>query len=309
MYTRRLTLALWLALIAGALNACDGMGYTPPIKVDLDLDDDGSPDDEDCAPDNPAIYPYASEICDGLDNDCDTLTDDADPELSLIGAMSGYPDRDGDTYGSDVDAWVVTCQTELPLVDRAGDCLDGDPAVSPDALEVCDGVDNDCDGLTDDADPSVADAEPVEGEEPEEGLQSAWPDTDGDGYGDVDAAFIVVCLRPEGYALNNQDCDDDDAEINPIATEVCNQGTDDDCDGEVDDLDPSLDESTGEIRYQDADGDEYGDPDTSGLYCSVPTGWTDDDTDCDDTDGDVHPGAHETRGDGVDSDCDGSEAR
>lgn len=309
MRTPSLVLTLWLALIGGALNACDGTAYSPPIKIDRDQDDDGSPDDLDCAPENPAIYPSALEICDGLDNNCDGFTDDADPNLSLVGAMSGYLDRDGDGYGSDVDPWVVTCSADVALVDRAGDCLDGDPTVSPDAAEICDGIDNDCDGLTDDEDPSVADAGPDEYGEEGPSLELAWPDADGDGYGDADAASIEVCLRPEGYALNDADCDDSDAAINPIATEICNQGTDDDCDGLRDDLDPSLDETTGELRYRDADGDDYGDPDHTGMYCSVPTGWTDNGEDCNDTDEDIHPGATETRGDGVDSDCDGSEAR
>ena len=30
-----------------------------------------------------------------------------------------------------------------------GDCEDGDPAISPDAAEVCDGVDNNCDAVID----------------------------------------------------------------------------------------------------------------------------------------------------------------
>ena len=37
-----------------------------------DRDGDGTPDDEDCEPDDPAVHPGADEIClDGLDNDCD----------------------------------------------------------------------------------------------------------------------------------------------------------------------------------------------------------------------------------------------
>ena len=38
------------------------------------------------------------------------------------------------------------------LSELEGDCDDGDPSVSPAAVEVCDGEDNDCDGLIDDQD-------------------------------------------------------------------------------------------------------------------------------------------------------------
>ena len=38
---------------------------------------------------------------------------------------------------------------------------------------------------------------------------------------------------PAGYALQNQDCDDTDASINPNALEVCD-GIDNNCDGNID---------------------------------------------------------------------------
>ena len=103
-------------------------------------------------------------------------------------------------------------------------------------------------------------------------------------------------LDRDGYALDD-DCDDDDPTVNPGATEVCN-GYDDDCDGEVDD-------AAGDIWYADEDADLYGDPTTSTSSCSgAITGWVADRTDCDDTDPDVNPAAHEVCND-VDDDCDG----
>ncbi|MFO7962810.1 MAG: MopE-related protein [Desulfobacterales bacterium] len=110
-------------------------------------------------------------------------------------------------------------------------------------------------------------------------------DADGDGY------------YAEATGCWPVDCDDTDAAINPGAVEVCD-GKDNDCDGEVD-------EGVQNIYYQDADGDGYGDPMNSIQDCSAPSGYVTDNTDCDDTDASVNPGAAEVCDDGIDNDCDG----
>jgi hypothetical protein len=57
------------------------------------------------------------------------------------------------------------------------------------------------------------------------------------------------------------------------------------------------------VFFQDGDGDGYGaGPAFEG--CAVPAGFVENDDDCDDTDGAVHPGAVEVCN-GVDDDCDG----
>ncbi len=57
------------------------------------------------------------------------------------------------------------------------------------------------------------------------------------------------------------------------------------------------------ILYRDADGDGYGDPADSVVDCGAPAGYVSDDTDCDDGEFYVNPGATEVCN-GVDDDCD-----
>ncbi|MBK8081692.1 MAG: putative metal-binding motif-containing protein [Saprospiraceae bacterium] len=81
---------------------------------------------------------------------------------------------------------------------------------------------------------------------------------------------------PEGYASNNADCDDTNANVNPAHPEVCN-GLDDNCDGQVDNTLVFV------VYYTDIDGDGNGDPT---LYVSTcdgpPVGYVLNDDDCDD---------------------------
>jgi len=103
----------------------------------------------------------------------------------------------------------------------------------------------------------------------------------------------------DGFSLEDGDCDDDDARSFPGAIETCD-GRDNDCDGETDE--DAVDAPT---WYADTDQDGYGKFGSMLDACEAPSGYVADASDCDDTDGDVNPGADELCN-GVDNDCDGT---
>ena len=123
-----------------------------------------------------------------------------------------------------------------------------------------------------------------------------------DGYGD-DTASITACAEPSGYTDDDSDCDDGEAAVNPDATELCD-GVDNDCDGLVDD-DDSSGASDIPTWYADDDLDGYGDALETIEACAQPSGYVADDSDCDDLDSDINPGAAEPCN-AVDDDCSGT---
>jgi len=281
-----------------------GDDSSAPIDTDAgaDADGDGYTTDEDCDDTNADINPGAEEFCDGIDNNCDDLIDDdavdqttfwadtdEDGEGDAAAALDACELPDGHARNStdcdDTDAALNTADADADGYSTCdGDCDDavvGGDAATPGADETCDGIDNDCDEAVDE---EATDA-------------TTWyADDDEDGEGDA-SDELSACEQPDGYTLNNTDCDDSDADVFPGADELCNGG-DDDCDGDIDE--DADDVST---FYADADEDGFGDPSAALESCVVPDGYTDDDADCDDGDGAINPGAEEFC-DGIDNNCD-----
>jgi hypothetical protein len=232
----------------------------------------------DCNDSAYAIHPYATEtVGDSIDYNCDgaeTCYDDDDND--------GYLDSTGDTrLSTDTDCADAY---EGTATDPTTDCDDSDAGQYPGAPEYCNGEDDDCDTFVDEDD--AVD------------VLTWYADADSDTYGDP-LSSDFACDQPTGYVADATDCDDTLATVHPGAAEYCNSD-DDDCDGFTDEY-GAVD---GTPYYADDDLDGYGDPTSVLTSCGgAPTGYTADNTDCDDTDDLTYPGALEICGDGHGNDC------
>lgn len=189
-----------------------------------------------------------------------------------FGGVAWYKDLDRDLYsdGISVDSEIPLTDYDIAanLTDTSGDCNDSNESINPGADEKCNFTDDDCDGLID-----------------EGATTTYYPDVDKDGYGSA-ANPEEACSVPDGYVLDGSDCDDSNYWINPDS-----------------------------IWFKDADGDGYSDFLTMGPQCERPLDYLLEtelacsyEPDCDDNDVGIHPGALDIPDDGVDQNCDGSDA-
>jgi hypothetical protein len=63
--------------------------------------------------------------------------------------------------------------------------------------------------------------------------QNYFSDEDSDGFGES-SNVSVNCIQPIGYTLDNTDCDDTNAAVNPNSEEIGANGIDENCDGQID---------------------------------------------------------------------------
>jgi hypothetical protein len=223
---------------------------------------------------NPNTYPGAPEICDGLDNNNNGQIDEGLSPQNIY-----YQDADGDGYGNAAVTQVACAAPPGYIPERADnkfDCNDSISNINPGATVIPNNTtDENCDGLLE---------------------YQYYRDADEDGFGDNNNSTIDTS-QPAGYVLYTHiDCDDTNASINPDATEIIDDGIDNNCDGLY-----------ANTFYQDSDNDQYGGEDeltptkvSTNLF--EPGYWPSHD-DCNDSDASINPGATEICGDGIDQNC------
>ncbi len=221
-------------------------------------------------------YPVSN--VDFAGNDGDGIYLQASPGAVVVNAIAagntgtGFR-ADGSSATAEVrycDAWDNGADWGEALGDRDG--VDGSFSADPEYLAFARDGDPEADYLyllatspcRDAGDPALSDPD---------GSRS-----DLGSYGGPEAIDQEADRDGDGWTPVDGDCDDEDADVHPGATETWYDGVDADCD-RADDY--------------DADGDGYR---------SADRAYGDD---CDDADPDVHPGAVDDAVDGVDTDCDG----
>jgi hypothetical protein len=239
-----------------------------------DEDEDGFASDIDCNDSNANDFPFGSEFCDGYDNNCNGLVDDADPDIWDQPTWALDEDNDGfHLEGTE----IKTCfqpypnYIQLPYLNVTPDCDDSDPTYNP--------------------------------------LTVWYRDLDGDGYAN---GSQISCSSPgNGYTkdiLPISDCDDSDPNINPSITVECSDNKDNDCDGQVDEIEDLV------IYLADNDNDGYGDANNI-ISCNPPAGYItiyannpNNKFDCNDNNPLINPGITELPYNGIDDDCNSATA-
>lgn len=223
--------------------------------------------------------------------------------IDALPMQTYYADADSDGFGDNTNS-VSECTHPLGYVIDNTDCNDNNADEYPGATWYAD-LDEDGFGdadntLTQCTQPAGYITDSTDCDDTDDtvlGALTYYADVDGDGFGSDVATPVVSCTPVADHVTNNDDCDDEDDSIYPNAPEICD-GLDNNCNGQEDEGLTVL------TWYQDSDGDSYGNPDMSISDCIQPPNYVSDDTDCDDTDEAINPGATEITGNGIDENCD-----
>jgi len=177
---------------------------------------------------------YIQTLTNGNSVGCDsTIT----LNLTIVGSITYYADVDMDGFGDPL-VTQVGCSQPLGYVTNNSDCDDNDFNIG---VGITYFADTDSDGFGDANNSIVACNQPigyvVNSTDCDDinnligAPLSYYPDADGDGFGSAAAAAVIACTAPANHVTNNTDCNDANGNQYPGATEIPNNGIDEDCNG------------------------------------------------------------------------------
>lgn len=209
----------------------DGWGVTGDTRFSCEATGDYTAlKGGDCNDAVATINPGQTEVCNDIDDNCDGILDGE--TVTNDQKHTFYRDQDDDLFGVSADSQLACGPAGHYTAEVGGDCDDGDKLVNPTQYEACNGFDDNCDGI-------------VDGVSADNDMKSIYyRDQDLDTYGNPNnTALYCTGQQPGGWVLPpedeaNLDCNDNNASINPQATETCN-GVDQNCNGQNDTNDPA----------------------------------------------------------------------
>ncbi len=95
-----------------------------------------------------------------ISNDKDVTSPKGSSDGWFVGAcvapLQYFPDEDGDTYGAAQSNGIWSCTQPAGYVANALDCHDANAAIHPNAIDLCNGLDDNCNGIIDDFNLSIS---------------------------------------------------------------------------------------------------------------------------------------------------------